>query len=550
MIGVVADPKEYEVVREFFELFKTPWEFYRAGRPYDVLLNSGVGVPDATVKLVIAYCGADVGPEPAILSRCSHPTCTLLYDRIRIPIYKGAITFPEKLSGLLLEEKSRTCAAYLDRSPQGTVAWLGYDLFAEVRHLLESGQPPVNADLPTLDLHISFLRDLITACGVPLVEVPPVPAGYEFISCLTHDVDHPSIRAHGFDHTTFGFLYRAVFGSLPDLMRGRKGIRQVLKNWFGALKLPFVYLGLAEDFWSGFDKRYLELEEGLRATYFVIPFRGHPGKKTSGTAPRHRAASYAAQDIATTIQKLMRAGCEVGLHGIDAWRDSANGREELEEVRRITRQANIGVRMHWLYYDPQAPLVLEEGGAAYDATAGYNETVGYRAGTSQVYKPPGTLRLRELPLHVMDTALFYPAYLGLSPRKASELLTRMLDNAAQCGGCLTINWHDRSLAPERLWTECYDGLLQGLKIRNAWFATAGQAVSWFERRRSVVFHADGDDVIRAEVMADSDGRLPALLLRIHNSCESNEMARPRSKGYVDIPFRERASASCSNVVAG
>ena len=31
MIGVIADPAEHDVVREFFELFKTPWEFYRSG---------------------------------------------------------------------------------------------------------------------------------------------------------------------------------------------------------------------------------------------------------------------------------------------------------------------------------------------------------------------------------------------------------------------------------------------------------------------------------------------------------------------------------------
>jgi hypothetical protein len=36
MIGVIADPAEHGVVREFFELFKTPWEFYRRDRQYDV----------------------------------------------------------------------------------------------------------------------------------------------------------------------------------------------------------------------------------------------------------------------------------------------------------------------------------------------------------------------------------------------------------------------------------------------------------------------------------------------------------------------------------
>ena len=45
----------------------------------------------------------------------------------------------------------------------------------------------------------------------------------------------------------------------------------------------------------------------------------------------------------------------------------------------------------------------------------------------------------------------------------------MLDNAVRFGGTLTINWHDRSLAPERLWGEFYSDLIQDLKNRGAWF---------------------------------------------------------------------------------
>ena len=39
---------------------------------------------------------------------------------------------------------------------------------------------------------------------------------------------------------------------------------------------------------------------------------------------------------------------------------------------------------------------------------GYNETVGFRAGTSQVFAPIGTKHLLELPLHIQDTSLLYP----------------------------------------------------------------------------------------------------------------------------------------------
>ena len=79
----------------------------------------------------------------------------------------------------------------------------------------------------------------------------------------------------------------------------------------------------------------------------------------------------------------------------------------------------------------------------------------------------------------MDTALFYPSYLNLTPHRARVLLGRVVENAVRYGGALTTNWHDRSLAPERLWGGCYRDLIQEMKSRGAWFATAGQAISWF-----------------------------------------------------------------------
>jgi len=541
MIGVIADPSEHDVVREFFELFKTPWEFYRRDRRYEVLLCAGGDQVDGAAKFVLFYSGRKIrfDDEQKIQTGTGRrEICILSYQGNRIPIYGDTVTFPEMGKGVLMDEHTHESAAYLDRSGQRVVARIGYDLFGEVRKLLTVGQPPANADIPALELHIAFLRDLITGCGVPLVEVPPVPDGYPFIACLTHDVDNPSICQHKWDHTMFGFLYRAVFGSLDNLLRGRIVVRSLLTNWAAALKLPFVHMGLAKDFWRGFDDRYLELEKGLSSTFFVIPFKNDPGKNFYGPAPRFRAARYDAQDIADTIRKIMAAGCEVGLHGIDAWHDSSSGHEELEEIRRLTGVAEVGVRMHWLRYNHQSPVALEQADAAYDSTIGYNETVGYRAGTTQAYKPLQATRLLELPLHAMDTALFYPAYLRLSPRQATTVLGQLSDDAVQFGGCLTINWHDRSLAPERLWDACYRDLVQDWKSRGAWFATAGQAISWFKKRRSVVFETNSiePDAVRARVSADDGSHLPGLRLRIHKVRESCGIGTQGLEGYVDIVF--------------
>jgi hypothetical protein len=421
---------------------------------------------------------------------------------------------------------------------------IGYDLFKEIRALLSVGQPASNAATPTLDLHIAFLRDVIAVNGA-LVEIPPVPEGYQFIACLTHDLDHPLIRQHRFDHTMFGFLYRAVFRSAFNLLTGRGSWGQLLANWGAALKLPFVYLGLAKDFWQGFD-RYPKLDGGPHSSFFAIPFRDYPGRSDRGPAPKQRAARYSATDIATQIHTLRSAGCEIGLHGIDAWRDSAKGREELEEIRRITGQPNIGVRMHWLYFDQQSPVTLERAGADYDSTVGYNETIGYRAGTTQVYKPLEATRLLELPLHIMDTALFSPTRLALPPGEASKRVAAIIDSAVQYGGTVTVNWHDRSIAPERCWDDFYVDLVGELRSKGAWFATAAQAVSWFRKRRAATFEKVGSETAEVLVRNDVDEDVPELQLRVHGCHKSRQRATvgPGSSPYAPCSVASSPSSAC------
>ena len=58
MIGVIVNSSERPVVSEFFELFKTPWEFYRSDRHYDVVLCSGdAGFEPQCAKLILLYAG-------------------------------------------------------------------------------------------------------------------------------------------------------------------------------------------------------------------------------------------------------------------------------------------------------------------------------------------------------------------------------------------------------------------------------------------------------------------------------------------------------------
>jgi hypothetical protein len=538
MIGVVANPSDYAVVGEFFELFKTPWEFWKPEKSYDVVLCTTGEYPESfRAQLLLVYSGHRLAldPENVVEDQEGKRAKLLHYKEHEIPVYGNCITFSPGDMILLAEGISGRPAVLRHKQEEegGEILRVGYDLFEEINFLLISGQPVEHAGAPTLDLHIAFLRDQICAAGIPLLEIPPIPQGYRFIACLTHDVDHPRIRRHRFDHTACGFLYRASIGSLLQVMMGRLSVRALAKNWAAVLKWPFVQIGLARDFWCNFDERYRKIEDGLPSTYFVIPFAGKCGQGVGKLPTTRRAAGYGARDIEASLRNVRANGGEIGLHGIDAWLDSLAGLQELEEIRLLTSEGEIGVRIHWLCFNEQSPKKLEHAGASYDSTVGYRETVGYRAGTLQAYVPPGASSLMELPLHVMDTALFFPGYLGLTTQEADQVLAMLVNDAVRFGGCLTINWHDRSLAPERLWTESYSNLLDELRARGAWFATARQVVAWFRQRRSVEFGpaSVAEGLPASSCIGDGHGsRLPALSLRTYNSQDSSG-----APGFADVP---------------
>lgn len=526
------------VVREFFELFKTPWEFARPEGRYQVLLCCGAEVPEFPAALVLCYGNAASSSNPAATFTVSGrlPVARLAFASAELPLYDGCLTFQGEPFAGLIECSRREAVAVASRSSAHLHVRIGFDLFAEVRHLLTIGQPPAAATVPGLELHIALLRELITGAGLPLVEIPPVPAEHRFMACLTHDVDHPILRSHRCDHTLVGFLYRSTVGSLVALARRRLDLKSLFRNWGAVCLLPLVHCGLVRDLWRESLLAYATLERGLGGTFFVIPFKGRPGRARNGAVLSRRAATYEPAEIGGELRQLQAAGCEIGVHGLDAWCDAALGAAERERLAAVTGAGESGVRMHWLWFDDQSPAVLEQAGFSYDSTVGFNETVGFRAGTLQAYRPLNASHLLELPLHIMDTALFYPCYLDLSPAAARSLVAGLLDQAARFGGALTINWHDRSVAPERLWGGFYRWLLDELRSRGAWFPTAGQAVAWFRKRRSVTFQSVTWHAGRLELRTagGTQGAGPALRLRLHRP------SGPGSTGekFVDVPYQE------------
>ena len=517
MIGVVANERRLKIAEEFFQLFKTPWEQFVAGHDYDVILSTGPVPASCEGDVILCFASEPVEAD----ARSGFPPRGRSKNRIvrlkgkEFPVY-GEVAIWTPASGTSGEICDEQAAVGWERSLDGLKhARFGYDLFDEIEFLLTKGQPPQYAGYATLDLHIEVLRTLILEAGVPVLEIPPVPAGCEFISCLTHDIDFVSLRHHRFDRAMCGFFYRATLGTLLDVLQGRCSAGKLAKNVAAVLKWPLVQLGLCEDFWLPFVN-YLAVEQGRPSTFFIIPFKNRPGKPAPGRSVKGRGVRYDVGDVEVWLTLVREKGCEVAVHGIDSWESAASGKEELQRISKHAASTSPGLRMHWLFFADQSPVEIEAAGFDYDSTWGYNEAVGYRGGTNQVFRIPGTSRLLELPMHIQDTAMFYPGRMHLTEAQAWPRVNAVIDHARHTGGVVTVLWHDRSLAPERLWGEFYAEVIKKLSAHPTWFATARDVVAWFKKRREIRFTAvsRSETGVEAQISRPASNSGPELVVRL------------------------------------
>ena len=547
MIGVISKDSEITIVQEFFQLFKTPWEFYVPHHRYDIVIITSIEIPaklSANVLAIYNSKGTGFDHEIGITIQSERKCEWLEWEGVEFPVYGDVAVF-QPAGRTFVRRRGKSEIAGLEvRESTRQIVRIGYDLFQEVSFLLSKGQPPENAHIPTLEVHISLLRGIMVSAGVSFVEVPPVPAGYDFAACLTHDVDFTGIRGHKFDHTMWGFIYRAFAGSLIYALRKRMPWSKLLQNWKAVCSLPLVYLGLQDDFWLEFD-RYLQIENGLGPTFFFIPFKNFAGVRASGAAPKRRAAKYDVAEIKDQVRELVKRGCEVGVHGIDAWHNSQKGHAELSRIRGVTGQSEFGVRIHWLYFTEGSPKTLEEAGFSYDSTFGYNDGVGFRGGTTQVFCPPTAETLLELSLNIQDTAMFYPSRMNLSEAEALNSCRQLIHFSSLFGGALTVNWHTRSLSPERLWGDFYKSLLKEIQNYHVWFGRAEEIVKWFRKRRALRFDrvqfAGGRFHLKL-TCPTLDGQ-PPFVLRVHRPkfTVSADGASPALVPvYFDIPWKGEA----------
>jgi hypothetical protein len=276
-----------------------------------------------------------------------------------------------------------------------------------------------------------------------------------------------------------------------------------------------------------------------------VPHKNRDGIALGSHRSIRRAVRYDVHKIKKSIDELMEKKFEVQVHGIDSWKDPEEGKREYETIKNLTGNKNLGVRMHWLFFDQKSPKVLDKIGYVYDSSFGYNDAIGFKAGTSQPFRPFGAERLYELPLLVQDTAMFYRDRMNMAEGPAMKLVKSMIDKTELFGGVFTINWHHRSIAPERLWGGFYINLLNYLKHRNARFATVGDAIEWFKARRALSFEMQNEKTEGFGIIIKGPAyrHVQDMVLRVYSPGQDSHPSDSginNSTKFCDYPIEEYA----------
>jgi hypothetical protein len=483
-----------------------------------------VGIDYETVYIeLVAMLHMDIGP---------------FTGQEKLVIIDGANTFAEAPL-----ERGKTYVGYLKNDKMDLQEALPFSLGALGIKALQEGFLLEEAAAPQLDMALYSLREALMGISEePLWYVSASPWGYPYSVALTHDLDSLSLREYPVGRTFLGFIYRSTVGNFR-----RWGEKKITGHEFGKSLARSVQALKAKilggvDAWSEATQTMLSLERNraVFSSLYLMPKSGEPGRALQDpqvTAPSNRAGFYTPAEHRLDFAALEAEGWELGVHGLDAWADAHLGRDELQAVREVSAQA-MGVRIHWLYFrTPESWQRIEEAEYFYDTTFGYNEGIGFRAGTLQAFHPLNVQKLWELPLHIQDGALLGEEYGNLTREEALERALKLFSFAERLGGTVTLLWHNASFGAPRFWGSVYERLLTKAQKDRAWLAPGREIVRWYALRR------------RMKVLIEQEGQILSVLIQrqTHQPVPEN---LPEMTLFISIPAECVQACSVSWKKAG
>ncbi len=227
-----------------------------------------------------------------------------------------------------------------------------------------------------------------------------------------------------------------------------------------------------------------EKAQSAGASYFFIASHGH-----------RRDANYSLGQphVMRLLRELSDAGMEIGIHGSYTSLDGPGRlRREFAILREFGFQA-AGGRQHWLRFTLDRLIrELECAGASYDASLGWNDQVGFRAGACFAFPPYDFEHQRaadflELPLVMMDQTLHQT---GKDADSRYQAAAEVLALSRRYGwGGISVLWHPTGFGGDQIATDVgrifWDLLDQRATWNDTWTSGASFVAAARERYRCV-----------------------------------------------------------------
>ena len=432
-------------------------------------LTYEVGSPASGNEVVIEFAGRRARLPQSLLSGCDDLALARGYLAPSVVTMKACeVNLPMSLFGAptvpILYGTANEHGKWITKTPDEWVVHadlLGSSFFFLTRlEEAESGQEdefglfPASASLafvhgflnrPIVDEYMEILWGVLHALWPGLKRRQSV-----FGINVSHDVDRPFAYDHSrFRDRVWAVRSHAKAGTLPPLLGSRR-----LNGAAASLGLPH------HDPFENFDWLMTTDEQyGHSATYYFL---------CGGEAMLDARYDIDSPRMRALLRRVADRGHEIGIHGSYDTMDDA--KLLASQIKRLSAAlAKEGLsgqvvsgRQHYLRWRvPVTWCVAESVGLQFDSSVGFNQAIGFRAGTSFEYPvfdidSRRVMPLRERPLHLMDRALA-----GLDQETALAQINGLRTEVRRHGGTLGVLWHNNIFLESPLELERYMSAIAG-----------------------------------------------------------------------------------------
>ncbi|MDP0589320.1 MAG: polysaccharide deacetylase family protein [Candidatus Endonucleobacter bathymodioli] len=245
---------------------------------------------------------------------------------------------------------------------------------------------------------------------------------YNYQLYLTHDVDELYMWK------SWSQVFRIALG---DIVK-RKSFSLALERF---AEYFLIKIGTIKDPFDTFDWLMDKSEDtGVKSRFYFM---------SGGVTENDNRYKIDEPKSLALIEKIKKRGHCIGIHpSYNTYNDFKQFKKEKDLLEKVVGEKIVEGREHYLRFEvPTTWQIWEDNGMEVDSTCGYADKEGFRCGTGDKFSvfnilTREKLKLKERPLVVMDSSLFY--YNNYTDSEVKKKINSMKKKS----NSFTILWHN------------------------------------------------------------------------------------------------------------